>query len=436
MRFEWPEAARWSRRIWIGLLAAVAAPIPLWFVLPHVPAGFPAIERGVPIFFVLFAASLVVLGRVACVSWPFAALILWAAIRGAWHGFPPRTLQLLTLLLFAGLLYALARELSDQEARWAAWAALFGVAWEGALGAVNVFGVYPWMTWVSPEHIGKPMGLLTHPNYWGSWMALGLPVVWALAGVPAAALVFLLTVKTISGGPVISAAVGALVMAWPLFGQRVRLAVAGLGAGAIALVMTLHEWRLSGRREVWAVAFEEMRKWPLTGQGLGEWRSWAEQYNQAFYRPQEGKTFFITLQAHSEPLQLAFELGVVGLLLGGLWIWQGFGASRRVWQAAPAAILPRPVWPRLPAAAPWLLWGRAPLERAWVAVLAVALVNMLGSPVFHLPAQASLILFALARTQADAEALTVTPVPSKPAPARMRPRARKESRHEPQSAAR
>jgi len=424
VRFEWPQGERWSRRAWVGLLALVAAPFPLWFVTQHVPAGFPAVERGVPMFFLVFAAALLVLGRVAAVSWPFAALLLWAAARGAWHGFPPRTLQLLTVALFAGLLYAAARELPDREARWAGWAVVVGVSWEGLFGLVNTFGVYPWMTWVSPEHVGKPMGLLTHPNYWGSWMALGLPVLWALAGVPAAALAFLLIAKTISGGPVISAAVAALVMAWPLFGRRLRFAVAGIGAGTIALVMTLHEWRLSGRREVWTVALEEMRKWPLTGQGLGEWRSWAEQWNQAFYRPDQGKTFFITLQAHSEPLQLAFELGLIGVALGALWVLQAVQAGRRVWRAAPAAILPLPAWSTVPPPFWWLAVGRAPLERAWVAVLAAALVNSLGSPVFHLPAQAALVLFALARVQADAAALGAVPMQSVPVP--KHPRARKE----------
>ena len=412
------------------LLALVAAPVPLWFVTPHVPAGFPAVERGVPMFFLLFAGGLVVLGRIAACSWPFAALILWAAARGAWHGFPPRTLQLLTVALFAGLLYAAARPLSDREARWGAWAVVAGASWEGLLGLLNTFGIYPWMTWVSPEHMGKPMGLLTHPNYWGSWMALSLPVLWALLGVPAAAVVFVLIAKTISGGPVISAAVGVLVMAWPLFGQRVRWAVAGGGAAAIGIVMTLHEWRLSGRREVWTTALGEMRKWPLTGQGLGEWRSWADQYNAALYRPQEGKTFFITLQAHSEPLQLVFELGLVGLVIAGCWVAQAAQAGRTVWRAAPAAILPLPQWSRVPPPAAWLAFGRAPLERAWVAVLAVALVNSLGSPVFHLPAQAALVLFALARVQADAAALSV-PIQSAPVP--RHPRARKERKHEPQA---
>jgi hypothetical protein len=429
MRFELREAEKKGALVWIALLALIAAPFPLWFVLPHVPAGFPAVERGVPMFWLLFAAGLLVLGRIAVVSWPFAALLAWAVLRGAWHSFPPRTIQLLTVALFAGLLYAAARVMPDREARWAAWAVVLGASWEGLLGLLNTFEVYPWMTWVGAEHVGKPMGLLTHPNYWGSWMALSLPVLWALCGAPVAAVVFVLIAKTISGGPVISAAVGALVMAWPLFGQRVRLAVAGAGAGSIALVMTLHEWRLSGRREVWAKAFEEMRKWPLTGQGLGEWRSWADQYNQALYRPQEGKTFFITLQAHSEPLQLVFELGLIGLVLGGCWVAQAAQASRAVWRAAPAAILPLPAWPK---ASPWLRWiafGRAPLERAWIAVLAVALVNSLGSPVFHLPAQAAVILFALARVQADAAALGTIPMQS--VPVLTHPRTRKGRIHEP-----
>jgi hypothetical protein len=39
-------------------------------------------------------------------------------------------------------------------------------------------------------------------------------------------------------------------------------------------------------------------------------------------------------------------------------------------------------------------------------VVAAALVNSLGSPVFHLPGQAAIIIFALARMQADADALT------------------------------
>ena len=420
MTFEWSGAATRTGWVWMALLGLVAAPFPLWFVAPHVPAGFPVIERGVPIFFLLLAAGVLVLGRIASVSWPFAALLLWATLRGAWHGVPPRTLQLLTLGLFAGLLYAAARhEVSDRWARWAVWGLTAGVLYEVGLGWLNTMGFYPWMSWVAAEHVGKPMGLLTHPNYWGSIVALGLPIVWATLGAPVAALLFVLIGRTISGGPVISASVGILVLLWPMIGRRVRYAVVGLAGAAVAVVMTLHEWRLSGRREVWEVALTEMRKWPITGQGLGEWRTWAEQYNGLYYRPDQGQHFFITLQAHNEPLQLAFELGLVGLVLGGLWALQAWMAARTVWRAAPVLFVPAPT-----CRFGWLMSYRVPLERAWIAVLVVAGVNMLGSPVFHLPAQAACILFAAARLQADAAALSVPHRRSAPA---KRPRARKES---------
>ena len=383
--FEWrPTCA--AGPLWVGFILLATLVVPWW---PYTRFQWPLLERAVPIMWLLVAGGLLAASAVARVSWPFAALLVFATARAAFHLFPLRSLQVLLLFLMAGLLYAAARDLPDRWARLVTYGLLVGVGFEFVLGVLNAFSVYPWMAWISPEHVSKPMGMLTHPNYWGSFMALGLPLVWALVGIPAAALVFGLIVLTISGGPVISAAIGALVMAWPFFTARIRAAVFALGAGATIWVMTLHEWRLSGRREVWAVALPEILRWPITGQGLGQWRAWAEDYNRAL-----GK-FFVTLQAHNEPLQLWFELGLVGLLLAGLWAYQAFLASRVVWRAAPVAMLPGPTWQ----------WGRAPLERAWVAVLAVAFVNMWGSPIFHLMPQAAVILFALARVQADAAAL-------------------------------
>jgi len=113
-----------------------------------------------------------------------------------------------------------------------------------------------------------------------------------------------------------------------------------------------------------------------------------------------GKNFFITLQAHNEPYQLLFELGVIGVVIALLWVLQASVSSWVIWKSAPVARIP----------GPWYLWGRVPLERAWVAVLVTALVNMLGSPTFHLPGQAIVILFALARAQADADALSTVRV--------------------------
>lgn len=403
--FELRAADRIGWPVWAALAALVVIPWPMF--------GWPIPERAVPIFWLLVGGGLVAVARVARASWPFALLIVWAAVRAGYHAFPLRTLQVLALVLMAGLLYAVARDMPDRWARIAAWTLLVGVAWEWGLGLLNAFGRYPFMVWVHPDHLGKPMAMLTHPNYWGSYMALTLPVVWALLGVPAATLVFLLTLKTVSGGPVISASAAALVMAWPLLGRRWRWAVAGMGASSIIGVMTLHEWRLSGRWEVWTLSLKELMVWPVLGQGLGQWRVWAEDWNRANYAPPD-KTFFVTLQAHSEPLQLWFELGMIGLVLVGLWVSQAFLASRQVWRSAPAALIP----------SPWWAWGRAPLERAWVAVLAAAVVNSLGSPTFHLPGQAAVTLLALARIQADAEALGIVPTHA------AKSRRRQEVRHE------
>ena len=405
--FEWRGGVDLPAWIWVAALILATVIIP-W---PYARFQWPLLERAVPVLWMVAGGVALVCLRVAHASWPFAALILWAGLRGMYHYFPLRTLQVLLLVLMAGLLYAAARDLTDRGARLAAYAVLGGVAFEAVLGLFNAFSLYPWMGWIDPQHLGKPMGMLTHPNYWGSFMALGLPLVWAVAGVPAALVVFLLILRTVSGGPVISAAVGALVMAWPLFGKRVRAAVLVGGGVSVGAVMTLHEWRLSGRREVWDVAVSEIMRWPIMGEGLGQWRQWAEDYNKGI-----GK-FFVTLQAHNEPLQLWFELGLIGVVLASLWAFQAFLAAKAVWTAAPAAILPGPVW----------AWGRAPLERAWPAVVAVAVVNSFGSPVFHLPAQAMVAMLALARMQADAAAFSMTTSCAAPSVQRRKKLMRKET---------
>ena len=391
--FEWTGGVDVPAWVWVVVLCLATIVIP-W---PYARFEWPLLERAVPVLWMVAGGVALISLRVARASWPFAALILWAGLRGMYHHLPLRTLQVLMLVLMAGILYAAARDLTDRGARLAAYGVLAGVTFEGVIGGLNAFQIYPWMGWVASEHLGKPMGMLTHPNYWGSFMALGLPLVWAICGIPAVLLVSVLILKTISGGPVISAAVGAVIMAWPLFGRRVRMAVLGVGGVSVTAIMTLHEWRLSGRREVWEVALPEILRWPVMGEGLGQWRQWADDYNRGI-----GK-FFVTLQAHNEPLQLWFELGLIGVVLVGLWAFQAWLAAKTVWQAAPAATLP----------SPWWAWGRAPLERAWPAVVAVAVVNSLGSPVFHLPAQAMVAMLALARMQADAAAFAAGPQESK-----------------------
>lgn len=398
---EWPEAVRWAPWVWLGLGVAVAAPFPMF--------GFFLPERAVPIMWLLLGGAVILFGHVAKTSWPLAALLVWAVLRAAMMQFPQRAIQVLLLFSLAGLLYAAARELSPQARRAVSWAFVIGVGWEFLVGLFNLFGTYPGMAWIDPNYFGKPMGFLTHVNYYGSFLALGLPLAWALIGLPAALALYAMILATVSGGPVIAASAGILFLAWPEIGRRTRFGVAAALGGGVATVMTLHEWRLSGRWEVWVANLPEFLRYPLHGQGLGTWRIWAEHYNEkatlakwaaAGLSPAQCNVappvpeacrpiVFATLQAHNEPYQLAFELGLIGLALGALWGWQAFHASARLIRATAGV-----------GDAPWWGAGRLPLERAWVGMLVVAGVNMIGSPVFHLPGQAAMILFALGSVQA------------------------------------
>lgn len=383
MKFEWALPAARAGALWAPLMVLIAAPWPAF--------GWPLPERAMPIMWLLLAGGALVALRLARASAPLALLFGWMIVRAALMQFPQRAIQLLLLIAMVGLLYVAAREMSPPLERWAAWGLVAGAAYEGFFGALNYLHIYPWMTFVIPDQMGRPMGFLTHPNYWGSYMALGLPVVAALGGLLPAAAIYLMIVASWSGGPAISASVGALVCLWPELGRRARYAAIALGSAAVAAVMTMHEWRLSGRREVWQAVWPELIRYPFIGQGLGSWRIWADHYNAKASTAAGSPVVFATLQAHQEQLQLWFELGLIGLGLGALWAWQAWEASRRAWQFCPPD-----------SSRAWWAPGRLPLGRAWLAVLATALVNSLGSPTFHLPAQAAITLFALARIQAAA----------------------------------
>ena len=398
--FEWRSGVRRLGVAWIPLAVLLAIP---WPVIQA-----PLVERAVPLMWLLLAGAVLLTAYVAQASWPFALLIGWALGRTLWMGLlvdpltlqagaavfeasRSRPLQLILLLLLVGVLYVAARHLPSDTARVVGWGLIVGVAWEAAFGYLNLWKVYPWMTFVASDQAGRPMGFLTHPNYWGSFMALGLPLVWALCGIPAAIVVYALIAASFSGGPVISASVGALVMAWPDLGRRLRLTVLGAAGATIAIVMTVHEWRLSGRWEVWQAVWPELLRYPVIGQGLGSWRIWADHHNAKLSAAAGQPVIFATLQAHNEPYQLWFELGLIGLVAIGLWALQAWLAVRAAWQLCPPGT-----------SVAWWAPGRAPLERAWIALLATAIVNSLGSPTWHLPAQAAMTLFALARIQAQA----------------------------------
>lgn len=399
------DTSRWERGgwLWVVLMAVLAMPIPMQGVL--VP------QRGVPILYLMVAGAAVLCWRlVAPVSWPAAGLLAFSVAHVVVGGLPMRGLQLVVLLGMAALLFVEAASISRVWARRAGWALLVGAAVQGALGALNVAHVYPsptapaallpllgldpvpvyrffdsgpWMTLLTREWLGRPMGWLTHPNYWGSYMALSVPVVWALLGPRWAVWVLFSVASSVSVGPIVSAAAGALVMAWRDFGARARTVMAGVLAAAVLVVAAAHlapiirtwervslETLTSGRTSVWATALPHILERPVLGNGVGTWRVWATEYNRAT------KSDYATEQAHNEPVQLAFELGLVGLALAAALLWQLQRGAAAIYHLG------------------------APDELMWLGVLAVALVNSLGSPTFHLPWHAGVAIFAAARVLA------------------------------------
>lgn len=359
-------------------------------IAPFPMIQLPLLERAIPIMWLLLAGAAALMFRVAKASIPLAALISWAVVRAGINAFPLRSLQLLVLTAFVSYLYAVARDMDAPRVRLFCWALAAGIGFELALGYLNLFHIYPWMGWVLPDQVGRAMGLLTHPNYYGSVMALSLPIMWALLGPLAAIAILVPVVLSHSAGPVISAFAGIVVAVWPDLGRKTRYFVLGLVSGVASWVMTVHEWRLSGRREVWQAVWPELIRYPLIGQGFGDWRVWAEQYNAKLGAVTGKIEAFATLQAHNEPYQLLFELGLIGLVLGLLIVLQAGVSARIVWKKNNE--VRRPDWWKRPI--PW--------DMAWLGVVVVAVVNSFGSPTLHLPAQAAIAVFALARLQSSA----------------------------------
>jgi hypothetical protein len=379
--------------LWLPLGFLLLVPVIGYTAISPFPMGqTPLLERAIPILWLVLTGAAALIFRVAKASIPLAALIAWAVVRAGINSFQIRSVQLLLLTLLVSYLYAVARDMDIPRTRLFCWVLAAGVGFELVLGYLNLFHIYPWMAWVLPDQTGRAMGLLTHPNYWGSIMALTLPIMWALLGPLAAVAILIPIVVSHSAGPVLSAFAGIIVAIWPDLGRKTRYFVIGLATGAASWVMTVHEWRLSGRREVWQAIWPELIRYPLIGQGFGDWRVWADQYNAKLSAVSGKVEAFATLQAHNEPYQLLFELGLIGLVLGlGIALQAGVSA-RIVWQKNNEMVRRN--------------WWKRPLsmDMAWLSVGVVAVVNSFGSPTFHLPAQAAIAAFSLARLQYSAAA--------------------------------
>jgi hypothetical protein len=392
-----PALSTW---VWVGLLASLALPLPF--------RGLVVPERGAILAYVLVAAGLLLAWRVGRTSPPAACLLVWTLAHVLWAGVPMRGFQVLVVLFMAGVLFLEASALSDLAAIRCAWALVAGIGIQAVLGGLNLLQVYPspnvlaaplhWLgvatdpgsPTILASFVGRPLGWLTHPNFWGAYLALGIPVVYALCGKWWALGLLAGTVATGNIGPVVSGVAGLVVMAWRDLSRVMRLGVVVAVLAVVLAVSVQHIQRpdshgdtwlstaTSGRTAVWANAWPDVTKHWLVGNGPGTWRIWSVMVNAHAQATHPGSTP-ATMQAHNEPYQLWFEFGLIGVALVGWWVVT-LGRGARV-----------------------MLGTGQMRDRMWVGVAIVAAVNSLGSPTFHMPQQAVVALFAAGRLQAALE---------------------------------
>ncbi len=187
---------------------------------------------------------------------------------------------------------------------------------------------------------GDLSAALVLPCLWAQAAALAGGGLWPALAAGACALGILAT-QTVTS--IAALAVGSALIWLPrLAGRGRRVAVAGLALGAIFLasysparerviskleVLASGDWNevLSGRLDGWRVAVEMLAAHPFTGVGQGAYRAEFVDTKEAlvergvaFY---ERQPFPVFANAHSEPLEVAAEAGLPGLLALGWALW-------------------------------------------------------------------------------------------------------------------
>ena len=389
-----------------------------------------------PLLWLLVAGTVAFAVLVAQRSWPLGMLFAWGAATTLIGGLPTRGVLLLAEIVVVLSGYLVLAALPAEADRWlrgglalaAGIAAVAGL--EDVLGAnfvtsglISLVGAivtpFGWTTlpsdpttlglvmyerdaiqqghrWVPSFIAGRAQGLLGHPNYLGVFLALALPACWTALPwrwarwVAAGGLVTVIALSRTRTA--VLAIVCLAVAAWgPGLLRRARRApragVIVMAAGIVAVMTativgrggvplwppSLSGVTFSGRLGGWRLGLETALGAPWIGWGLGQWSRWA-QWDHGPIAEQIGTSSGWWETAFSEPLQVFFELGAVGLLLGALALGQA------VWDAVRHRHLPG--------------------GQIWGGILLVGVLAMWTTSVFHVPVLAVPILMAAARLRA------------------------------------
>jgi hypothetical protein len=375
----------------------------------------------------------------------FVAFYAWALVRVLLGGFDNRATWCL-LVLVAGIgVFRLMAELPAGHDVVLGITIAGVVALQVALGILDVMKINPWIAVTYPDMVGKPHGLLYHPNHYGLYLALALPVLIVLTGHACRLMAGWRRWGTIAAGSFVVSAVITLliasgsrialgglviVLAWAVSmagralarlvpdDRRWTWAACSVFAAALAVVI----WRFVGRQQIdslggrtpmWTVGAVELSTWTwpsfLFGGGFGSWATWATHPGgrlrglgvpELGIPPQNAFSGWWT-EAHNIGMQVTFEIGIVGLLLGAWVVWAlirlvggGFAGKRHhflvqlkndsAWTVSDTIAATR--------TSAFTLW-----PEAWAIVLLIGLMAMHFTLVFHHAALAVVTITAAAR---------------------------------------
>ncbi len=187
-----------------------------------------------------------------------------------------------------------------------------------------------WGPWFGGTIINnQALGTFGSVNATAGYIAVVAPLlsIWLL---PAAVLV---VIASHSAGAALALVVG---LAFRF--QRVRwVAVLAAVASAPAILWWQFKATHVARFGIWSFGLRDAAVYdPILGYGLGGWgrRIPALQVQQGFFPTNE-----VWAEAHNEPIQWAAEVGLVGLVLLGCWLWQHRAMFQHpIWGASLAAL--------------------------------------------------------------------------------------------------
>lgn len=348
------------------------------------------------------------------VSVPVALFVAWVVVRAIWSGPAPRVWWCVVVVLAGAAFYRWAVVVPARASRWLV-GILLGIAGvQMAFGLLDVLGINSHIFVVTEEVRGRPHGLLYHPNHFGLYLALLLPPVgalmlrgqwwWGLAG-PLAAMGAMVVLSRSR----VSIALLGPTLAWGLWclistlrWRRAIMATSGtallLGGLVLGLAAnptpiegygTRMQSGYGGRLLGWTVAAVDLADGPTgllwIGRGLGTWALWALQPGGRLRTrgvpelalPGQNAGAGWWTEAHNDGLQVLFELGIIGAVLGALVLAQIVRDVGRAFAASPS--------------------DRE--RQAWALMAIMGLLASFWTPVFHHAALASVVVLAAARAR-------------------------------------